>query len=319
MKIVRRSLFVVGLLMMLSVGYVVLSQDSPGPDQFSGELALERITEHIAFGPRNTGSAESIHAGDAIIDYLQKLGWKTQEDWHTLDFDNGPLRVPARNIIASYGSGPTVILGGHYDTRVYTDQDPDPEKRKERAPGANDGGSTVGVLMELARVISEHYLPNNEIRLIFFDAEDNPNIPPWTISLGADLYVENLNLDEENIRYAIMIDMVGDQEQMIPIEGYSLNAAPELTQNIWSLAEELGYGEHFGMDGSGAFVARYSITDDHLSFINAGIPAALLIDFDYPYWHTTEDTIDKLSADSLERVGRLLETYLERDGVMTRK
>jgi glutaminyl-peptide cyclotransferase len=317
MKIVRRYAMFLLLSALLVVSVSVYSQDAAG--FFSGEQALERIAEHLEFGPRTTGSAESIRAGDAIIEYLQDLGWETTEDWHTLDFDNGPLLVPARNIIASYGSGPTVILGGHYDTRVYTDQDPDAEKRKERAPGANDGGSTVGVLMELARVISENYLPNNEIRLIFFDAEDNPNIPPWTISLGADLYVDSLNLEEEDIRYAIMIDMVGDQNQIIPIEGHSLNAAPELTQSLWTLADELGYGEQFNPDGNTDFVARYSITDDHLSFIRVGIPGVLLIDFDYPYWHTTQDTIDKLSADSLERVGRLLEAFLEQDGAIIRK
>ncbi len=317
MKIVRRYATLLLLSALLIAIYSVYSQDASG--YFSGEQALERIAEHLEFGPRTTGSAESIRAGDAMIEYLQDLGWETTEDWHTLDFDNGPLLVPARNIIANYGSGPTVILGGHYDTRVYADQDPDPEKRKERAPGANDGGSTVGVLMELARVISENYLPNNEIRLIFFDAEDNPNIPPWRISIGADLYVDNLNLEEEDIRYGIMIDMVGDQNQIIPVEGYSLKAAPELTAGLWTLAEELGYGEQFNPDGNEELIARYSITDDHLSFQRVGIPAVLLIDFDYPYWHTTQDTLDKLSADSLERVGRLLEAYLEQDGAITRK
>jgi Zn-dependent M28 family amino/carboxypeptidase len=318
MKFVRRSILPLALALVLGVGYFAYSQDTLGPQHFSGERALERIAEHMAFGPRTTGSAESIRAGDAVLEYLENLGWETTEDWHTLQFDNGPLLVPARNLVASYGSGPTVILGGHYDTRVYADQDPDPEKRKQRVPGANDGGSTVGVLMELARVISEHYLPNNEIRLIFFDAEDNPNIPPWTISIGADLYVDNLNLEEENIRYGIMIDMVGDQNQMIPIEGHSLNAAPELVEAIWTLADELGYGRQFDRDGNG-FIARYSITDDHLPFIRVGIPAVLLIDFDYPYWHTMQDTLDKLSADSLERVGRLLEAFLEQDGAMRRK
>lgn len=315
MKIVRRyaPLFFLSALFIVSIS--VYSQDAAS--YFSGEQALARIAEHMEFGPRTTGSAESMRAGDAMIEYLQNLGWEAYSDWHTLDFD-GPLLVPARNIIASYGSGPTVILGGHYDTRVYADQDPDPEKRRERAPGANDGGSTVGVLMELARVISEHYLPNNEIRLIFFDAEDNPNIPPWRISMGAELYVANLNLEEENIRYGIMIDMVGDQNQMIPVEGHSLNAAPELVEGIWTLAGELGYGRQFDRDGNG-FIARYSITDDHLPFIRVGIPAVLLIDFDYPYWHTTQDTLDKLSADSLERVGHLLEAFLEKDGAITRR
>jgi len=319
MKTVRRLILPFALLLILAVSSVVHSQNPVSPGYFSGDEALARIAEHLEFGPRITGSAESIHAGDAILEYLENLGWETTEDWHTLEFEDVPLLVPARNLVASYGSGPTVIIGGHYDTRVYTDQDPDPERRKERATGANDGGSTVGVLMEMARVISENYLPNNEIRLIFFDAEDNPNIPPWRISMGADLYADNLNLEEENIRYGIIVDMVGDQNQIVPIEGYSLNAAPELTKAIWTLADELGYDEQFNPDGNTDFVARYSITDDHLPFIRVGIPAVLLIDFDYPYWHTTQDTIDKLSAESLERVGRLIEAFLEKDGAITRK
>lgn len=308
-------LIVAGILISATfMGWGVISSQS-GQSEFSGQNAYDQIERLTEFGPRTTGSAEIVVAGNYILDYLQNLGWDVKDEWYTLDFD-GPLLVPARNLIASYGEGSAIIIGGHYDTRVFTDQDLDPNLGQERAIGANDNGSGTGVILELARVITEHYEPQQEIRLVFFDAEDNPGIPPWRSVMGSTLYVENL--EDDNIELAIILDMVGDMEQFIPIESNSYTSAPAIVDGIWSTAAGLGYD---------AFITRevspnrsvYAFTDDHMPFIRAGIPAVLLLDIDYPYWHTTLDTIDKISVESLERVGHTLITFLVQKGVLDPK
>lgn len=294
-----------------------------GPEQFDGDLALAHIADQVALGPRPTGSAEIHRAGDIILSRLRDLGWEASEDWHTVDF--GPVLVPVRNLVASYGDGAAIIIGAHYDSRIYASRDPDTARLQQRVIGANDAGSGVGVLLELARVLSQHYQPNNEIRLLFFDAEDNGGIDPWVQwsqmsgvgtngwLIGSSFYAAGLNLETENIQYMILVDMVGDMDQRFPMEGYSAQLAPDLTNAVWAVAADLGYGDHFIPE------VRGSITDDHLPFLQRGIPAVDIIDLDYPYWHTTEDTLDKISSESLERVGRVLQAYLEQTGAIERK
>jgi len=254
---------------------------------------------------------------------LRDLGWETSEDWHTVDF--GPVLTPVRNLVASFGDGPTIIIGAHYDSRIYATRDPDTARLLQRVIGANDAGSGVGVLLELARVLIHYYLPNNEIRLVFFDAEDNGDIQPWAQwsqmsgvgtggwLIGSSFYAAGLNLETEEIQEMILVDMVGDMDQRFPMEGYSSQLAPDLTHAIWAAAADLGYGDYFIPE------VRSSITDDHLPFLQRGIPAVDIIDLDYPYWHTTGDTLDKISPDSLERVGRVLQAYLEQIGAVERK
>jgi hypothetical protein len=334
------------------------------PTEFSGELALQHVANHVGVGPRPTATLANIEAGNIILDRLEELGWTTSEDWHVIGFGDrsslsesaqqtidrwqpmnvsallsdqiersstdsqnlrpiqfDPLIIPVRNLVASYGSGATVIIGAHYDSRIFSDKDVEPDKRLEPMPGANDGGSGVGVLLELARVLSENYTPNCEIRLVFFDAEDNGRIAPWDTLLpqtngyiiGSTLYASGIDLASENIQYLLLVDLVGDMDQRLPIEGFSNQAAPELASAIWATAADLGYGEQFITEPRGG------ITDDHLPFIQRGIPAVDIIDLDYPYWDTSEDTLDKISPESLERVGRTLIAYLEQSRAITRK
>lgn len=236
-----------------------------------------------------------------------------------------PLLVGVRNLVASMGeataSDGTIIIGAHYDSRILSDKDPNPENRLLPMPGANDGGSGVGVLLELARVISESYVVNQEIRLVFFDAEDNGRIEPWTqiipatsgYLVGSTLYASGLNLEAENIELMLLVDLVGDMDQRFPIEGYSNQSAPEVVQEIWSIAADLGYEEQFPNEVGGF------ITDDHLPFAQRGIPSVDIIDLDYEYWDTSQDTPDKVSPESLERVGRVLIAYLEQSGAITPK
>ena len=292
----------------------------PGPELFSGELALGHVADQMAHGPRPTGSSALVKSGDEIQDKLLALGWNVEQDLHTLDL--GSTQIPVRNLVARSGEGPTVILGAHYDTRIWADQDPDPALREENVPGANDGGSGAAVLLELARVISDHYVAKAEIRLVFFDAEDNGNIEPWSQRpeslqggwiIGSSLYAENLDLESEDIQFMVLVDLVGDMNQRFLQEAFSRSSAPDLVEEIWSNAASLGFEDVFLPQSGGA------ILDDHRPFINRGIPAVDIIDLDYPFWHTTQDTLDKVSAESLERVGLVLQTFLVQKGLIERK
>jgi Zn-dependent M28 family amino/carboxypeptidase len=202
-----------------------------------------------------------------------------------------------KNIIARRGNtGPLIIIGAHYDSRFIADQDPDPNLRSQAVVGANDGASGVAVLLELARTLPDN-LPFR-LWLVFFDAEDNGGIEGWDWIMGSRAFVASL---KEKPDAAVIIDMIGDANLNIPIEQ---NSNPALVEEIWQVAKNLGY-ENIFLNQPG-----YSMIDDHTPFLEAGIPAIDIIDFDYPYWHTTQDTPDKVSADSLEIIGKTLSAWL---------
>jgi Zn-dependent M28 family amino/carboxypeptidase len=191
---------------------------------------------------------------------------------------------------------PQIIIGAHYDSRMFADSDPDPANRSEPVPGANDGASGVAVLLELARSLpKDSVLPT---WLVFFDAEDNGRIEGWDWILGSREFVKNNPLQP---RAVIIVDMIGDADQDIYRER---NSNVQLTDEIWATAKSLGYENKFIDE------YKHSMIDDHTPFLDAGIPAIDIIDFDYPYWHTTQDTPDKVSAESLQAVGETLHTWI---------
>jgi hypothetical protein len=264
---------------------------TPIPELFQGARALEFAADQMAFGARPTGSPEGRMTGDYIARQLGESGWSVTEQ----EFDY--LGTAARNIIATRGEGPILLLGAHYDTRRRADRDPhDPT---QPVPGANDGASGVAVLLELARVLNVE-ATGHRVRLAFFDAEDNGGLDGWDWLAGSRYMASQL---EEIPAMMVLVDMIGDADQQIYWE---TNSNADLRERIWRVANELGYGAYFIAE------PKFSIIDDHTPFLERGIPAIDIIDFDYPYWHTTADTLDKLSADSLERVGRTLQTWLER-------
>jgi glutaminyl-peptide cyclotransferase len=280
------------------LGYGLL-ESSQQDLTYSGERALGYVERQLTFGPRITGTESHKKMGDWLIEELRQRGW---------DVVIQPFRVAddvwARNIVAIRGEGPVAILGAHYDTRMYADEDPDPQLRSMPVPGANDGASGVAVLLELARTLDVK-ATGHTVCLTFFDAEDNGRIPGWDWIMGSSYFVEHLPEEVPRCnppRFAVIVDMIGDADQQVYLERTS---TPGLRSAIWTVAEELGYGEWIINE------LGYSIIDDHTPFLEAGIPAVDMIDFDYPYWHTTQDTLDKISADSLERIGRTLEVWLE--------
>jgi len=289
------TLFLTGiaiLLIAIAAWYANPFTSSTKIEPFDGQRALTDVETQVAFGPRTPGSSGHTQVQDWMRAELSAAGWDTRIQSTEM------LGHPVQNVIAYRGSQtPKVILGAHYDTRMVADQDPDPAKRQEPVPGANDGASGVAVLLELARVLPKDSVP---VWLVFFDAEDNGRIAGWDWILGSQAFVEELDFHPEA---AIIVDMVGDAEQNIYIER---NSDPALVQEIWGVAADLGYEQSF------IATPKYSMLDDHTPFLQSDIPAVDIIDFDYPYWHTTEDTVDKVSAQSLEAVGRTLQEWLAR-------
>ncbi len=268
------------------------STPSPVPPIFDGEIAYQHVLAQVEIGPRPTGSEAGWATGDFIMTELGKVGWpaETQE----FIFKG----VKGRNIVGKRGSGPIIILGAHYDTRPAADHEPEPTQRGEWILGANDGASGVAVLLELARVLEIDKL-KNEVWLTFFDAEDRGRLADWPFSVGARHMAENLSVNPQRV---IVVDMIGDADQNIYFERNSTEA---LRSEIWTIAAELGYEAYFIPE------LKHTIIDDHLPFLERGIPAIDIIDFDYPYWHTIADTADKVAPESLEHVGRTLEVWLE--------
>lgn len=257
---------------------------------FDGERAYQYALEQCEIGPRPPGTEAGWATGDYIITQLEVSGWQVD----TEEFEYQGVRL--RNIVGKSGHGPVLILGAHYDTRPVADRDP--EHASQPIVGGNDGASGVAVLLELADVLAQEEL-EHEVWLAFFDGEDSGNLNGWPFSVGSSYMAQHLAVQPA---YVIVVDMVGDKKQELYYEGYS---DPALRERLWDIAAELGYEEFIPEVGR-------SIVDDHVPFVNAGISSVDIIDIDYPYWHTVQDTCDKVGPESLERVGRVLGKFLAR-------
>ena len=192
-------------------------------------------------------------------------------------------------------SGETVLLAAHWDTRPIADHDPKPENRETPILGANDGASGVAVLLELARVFKTHPPPRRVV-IVLFDGEDYGKTAD-DMFIGSRFFARNLGKWKPD--YGILLDMVGDKNLTLPIEANSWNANRAFTAAIWNRAAALGLAPFQQRLGP-------AIMDDHVPLIKVGIPMVDIIDFDYPYWHTIEDTVDKCSPKSLEVVATLV-------------
>jgi Zn-dependent M28 family amino/carboxypeptidase len=217
---------------------------------------------------------------------LESAGWGVQVH------ESERMGHPIFNIIAKRNAeSPQIILGAHYDTRFFADHDPDLTKRTEPVPGANDGASGVAVLLELARSLPSDTTP---VWLVFFDTEDNGRIEGWDWILGSRAFAEEIPVQP---RAVVIVDMIGDADLNIYLEK---NSNVAIRTKIWNTAATLGYGNVF------INKEKFSMLDDHTPFLEKNIPAVDIIDFDYPYYHTTQDTPDKVSAESLQAVGDTL-------------
>jgi len=280
------------LFITIAAWYTIAFLTPPELAVFDGQRALADVETQVAFGPRTPGSTGHARVIEWMREELSYAGWESRIQSAEM------LGHQIQNVIAYRGNEkPTIIIAAHYDTRLFADNDPDPAKRLEPVPGANDGASGVAVLLELARVLPEDSEPT---WLVFFDAEDNGRIQGWDWILGSQAFVAELDFRPEAV---VIVDMIGDADQNIYVER---NSDPALVQEIWGVAAELGYEQAFIPE------PKYSILDDHTPFLQAGIPAVDIIDFDYPYYHTISDTIDKVSAQSLQTVGETLQGWIAR-------
>jgi Zn-dependent M28 family amino/carboxypeptidase len=260
-------------------------------DEFNSQLAFEDVKYQIDLGPRTHGSEAHEATFDWIVSKLEKNNWQVETQEANID------GLPIKNIIAKRGSGaPWIIIASHYDSRLFADQDSSSINREQPVPGANDGASTVAILLEQARVIP--YSLNKQVWLVFFDAEDYANIDGMGGNIGAQYFVDHLIGKPDSV---VVLDMVGDKDLNIYMEQ---NSNPELNKEIWGVASELGHSQFIRK-------YKYGIIDDHIPFVRVGIPAADIIDFDFPYWHTTQDTLDKISPYSLQIVGETILKWLK--------
>jgi len=261
-----------------------------GTRSFEGSRALDLVKEQLAFGPRYPGADGHAMVQAWLSEQLQRDGWETRSD------SFGYREATLTNIVADRGPapGPLIVLGAHYDTRRLADRDP--VSPGLPVPGADDGASGVAVLLEIARVLGSQP-PSCDLQLAFFDGEDSGGIDGWDWAVGAEHHAASLTREPLAV---VVVDMVGDRELDLPIER---NSTPDLAAEIWSAAQ----AEHLTAFRS---EAGPSLLDDHSPFLRRGWRAVDIIDFDYPSWHTTADTLDKVSAGSLDQVGQALMAWL---------
>jgi len=258
----------------------------PDSVSFDGSRAYADVITQVSMGSRTPGSTGHVQIREWMRAELESAGWIVEI--HQTE----RMGQPIYNVIAKRSEeSPQIILGAHYDTRFFADNDPNIENHTLPVPGANDGASGVAVLLELARSLPEDTLP---VWLVFFDAEDNGRIPGWDWILGSRAFVDEIDVNPGAV---VIVDMIGDIDLNIHLEK---NSDKTIRAEIWETAASLGYGYAFINS------EKYSMLDDHTPFLEAGIPAVNIIDFDYPYWHTVADTPDKVSAESLLAVGDTL-------------
>jgi glutaminyl-peptide cyclotransferase len=264
---------------------------APKDAAFDGKRALEHVRQLVAIGPRVAGTPGAKQARDYISSQLGALGLTVQEQPFEAETPLGRTAMVNLRVTLPGGGGRSdrLIVAGHYDTKLF---------REFRFVGANDGGSSAGFLIELARVLKER--PRGlAVELVFFDGEEA--VVDWNSSndntYGSRHYVAAARKDGSlaRIRALVLVDMIGDRDLRILRD---TNSTAWLTDIIWAAARRMGRREFVDEDTA--------IEDDHLPFLQAGVPSVDVIDLDYPAWHEEGDTMDKVSAESLQAVGDVL-------------
>lgn len=265
-----------------------------------GARALARVERQVAMGPRIPGTPGHARAREWIVSELTRLGAEVEVQTFTDSTLGRPLEL--HNLIGRFGPAGVrrIVLCAHYDTRPVSDRDPDPARRTEPLPGANDGASGVAVLLEVAEALHARR-PAVGVDLVFFDGEDQGAASrPEEFSLGARGYAARLPRRGDPARpaAAFLFDMVGDRDLQIHPEVFSMRRAANLAALVLEGARATG-ARSFRAD------PRHAVMDDHVPLLDAGLPAVNVIDFDYPAWHTTADLPDQVSAASLAEVSRV--------------
>ncbi len=285
--------------------------------RFSGSTAYADVLKQMSFGPRVPNSSAILATASYIRANLTSYGWDIRFQHFTYydQFLNGTVKtVNGSNIIATLSpsqqnsSALKIVIGAHYDTRPSADKPNSPLANPTLpVPGADDGASGVADLLELGRVFNSNSWTAG-LTMVFFDGEDSGNYTSTAGWIqGSKYYVESLNAKARNqIQAAIILDMIGYTGLILQREDSSDFA---ISNSIWSEGRALGYSQF-------AEGVQASLVDDHRPFLDVGIRAVDIIDFNYPYWHTPFDTADKVSPASLEAVGRTLEDFIANGNIL---
>lgn len=268
---------------------------------FDGKNAFKYLLKQTDFGPRNPNSVGHQQCLQFLEIELKKFADKVTLQNFTQKGYNETLRMT--NVFAQFNPEleQRILLLAHWDTRPRAEQDPDPKKQNLPIIGANDGASGVAVLLELARIFKSNPPPVG-VDILFTDGEDygsssnDGNTDLYFLGAKHFAKIKSASYTPE---YGILLDMIGDRDLQIPLEQHSLRFAPQLLDIVWTTAEEVGVTNFIRVPGD-------SVSDDHLALNEVGIPTIDLIDFQYPHWHTHQDTPDKCSPESLEAVGKVL-------------
>jgi glutaminyl-peptide cyclotransferase len=257
---------------------------------FDSGRAFEHIRQLVAIGPRPAGSPGSLQARRYIADQARLMGVTAVEQPFESQTPYGPVKMANVSITLPGTSPKRIVIGGHYDTKLF---------RQFRFVGANDGGSSTAMLLELARVLKGRQNAFT-IELVFFDGEE-AFLPDWTgqdNTYGSRHYVEQARKSGTlgTLAAMLLVDMVGDRDLALRRESRSTRWIVDI---LWASARRLGYGQHFVDEDE-------AIEDDHVNFLDAGIPAVDLIDLTYAAWHTADDGLDQVSARSLQVIGEVV-------------
>ena len=275
---------------------------TPGRPSFDGAAALELVRAQVDFGPRIPGSEGHARQLAWMLARLDSLTPDLAADTFDHVLTTGDT-LKLVNVVARFAPEATrrMLVLAHWDTRPWSDRASDTALHDVPVPGANDGASGTAILLELARLLASDAPPLG-VDLLLVDGEDyGPGVDDML--LGARRYAARLPAQGRPI-YGLLLDMVGDADASFPVEALSAQHANPVVQKVWRAAERLGYREYFPT------AVGQELVDDHVPLIQAGLPTANVIDFTYGpgnrWWHTPDDTPDKLSAETLRMVGEVV-------------
>lgn len=320
------------LFLLLEIGCKSEPKPPPAPapsptvevPKFDRDSAFSFVEKQVAFGPRLPNTSGHVACKDWLVGEFKKYGLQVTEQPFKATAYTGTI-LNSYNIIAQYNPSASkrIMLAAHWDTRHIADSDLSTERKDEPILGADDGGSGVGVLLEVARQLQAAPAENIGVDFVLFDAEDHGDdaseeSKPETWCLGSQYWSKNLVPAGYQPKYGILLDMVGARNTKFPKEGVSMNFAPQVMNKVWAIGQELGYGRFFVNEQTGG-----GVTDDHY-FVNtiAKIPMIDIIGMPKPpgtnnsfgrHWHTHDDNMEVIDIRTLRAVGQTLLEVIYRE------